>query len=130
MLQNESLRFSREGHPADGESEIRARRTPEAQPMPYSTPSMPQVAELHIAGAQVPAIPVHLDGHEASIVVRPSPPTDEAGSLRLAWGDGRETELAVVVRTVGGAGPVAQMDVRGVSGDWQPFLEYVGRSKP
>ena len=95
--------------------------------MPYSPPTMPQHAELRIGGRRVPAVPVHLAGHEAEVVVRPGPPTDQPGRLHLAWGDGRETRLDVVVRAVRGVGPVAQMQVCGISGDWQPFLEFVGR---
>lgn len=97
--------------------------------MPYSTPSIPPRADLRIGDREHPAVPVHLAGHEASVVVRPSPRAEDQGRLRLAWEDGRETELDVVIRRVGGVGPVAEMEVRGVSGDWRPFLAYLGHAE-
>lgn len=94
--------------------------------MQHRSPTIPPRADLRIGGRELPAVPVHLAGHEASVVVRPSPKAADRGRLRLAWDDGRETELEVVVRQVTGAGPVAEMEVCGVSGDWQPFLAYLG----
>lgn len=96
--------------------------------MQHHLPPTAPRAGLTIGSREVQAVPVHLGGHEASVVVRPGPRADERGSLRLDWEDGRTTELDVVVRRVAGTGPVAQMDVCGVAGDWRPFLEYVAHT--
>ena len=96
--------------------------------MHHRLPPTPPRAGLVIGAREVPAVPVHLDGHEASVVVRPGPRADERGCLRLDWDDGSSTELDVVVRKVAGMGHVARMEVCGVTGDWRPFLEYVART--
>lgn len=92
-------------------------------------PPTPPHAGLRIGSTDHDAVPVHLDGHAASAVVRPGPQVADRGRLRLEWADGRSTELDVRVRSVTGAGPVAEMDICGVDGDWQPFLEYVAHTR-
>ncbi|MDF1701970.1 MAG: hypothetical protein P1V36_12500 [Planctomycetota bacterium] len=96
--------------------------------MQHRLPPPPPRADLHIGSRELPAVPVHLGGHEASVVVRPGPRVEEQGCLRLDWGDGRRTDLDVRIRRVAGAGPVAEMEICGVAGDWRPFLEYLAQA--
>lgn len=95
-------------------------------PMQHALPSLPPRADLRVGSRRLSTAPVHLDGQGASVVVRDDLEQDARGSLRLDWGDGRATELDVIVRRVTGAGLLAEMEVCGVQGDWRPFVEYVG----
>jgi hypothetical protein len=90
-------------------------------------PTPPRVG-LHIRSQSYPALPLHLAGHEASVVVQSDARVDDRGHLRLDWDDGTHTKLDVRVRTVDPTGPTTGLEVFSVGGDWRPFLEYVAHT--
>lgn len=93
--------------------------------MHHSLPPAPPRAGLHIGSQSYPALPLHLAGNEANLIVRTGARIADRGRLRLDWDDGQRTELDVRVKTIDPAGPTTRVDICGVDGDWRPFLEYV-----
>ena len=94
---------------------------------------------MRVGDRMLRAMPVHLDGHRASLQLE-APPQLEDGltqnpllpegrtQLHLDWADGRVTELAVEIRSVDLPAQVAHLDIHGVKGDWRPFMEYLAIS--
>jgi len=92
--------------------------------LPHSAPSVGMRIGEHLR----PAVPVHLDGHHASVVLDDAPLQRGPTRLHLDWADGRVTELQVHVRSTDDTALVAHMDIHGIRGDWRPFLEYLARA--
>ncbi len=76
-----------------------------------------------------PAVPVALCGQEVALMVDPATWRNAVARLRLAWDDGRVTELDARLRDIDRRNSVAHLDIFGVAGDWRPFLEYLGSTK-
>ena len=64
------------------------------------TAMLPPRVGLHLDGRTFPAIPVHLQGHEASLLFLFAPPAGRDVLLVLDWGKGVTTELRARVRAV------------------------------
>jgi hypothetical protein len=75
-----------------------------------------------------PVQPVRIDGHRAEVVIAGSYATTGAACLHVEWDDGRQTALDVSLGKRRNGGLVAHLDIHGVGGDWQPFLEYVAHT--
>lgn len=90
--------------------------------LPHSAPCV----GMRLGDRLRPAVPVHLDGHFASVVLEGEDfPRVGRTRLHLDWYDGRVTELEVEMRSLDIPAQVAHMDIRRVEGDWRPFLEYL-----
>lgn len=93
---------------------------------------------MRVGGNLLPAVPVHLDGHRASLRFEDCPletewaqsPSMPAGHthLQLDWADGSVTELVVQVRSLDVPAQVAHVDIHGVNENWRPFMEYLAGS--
>ncbi len=93
------------------------------QPISDSSP----LVTVRSGSRQIDALPVLLRGDEASLVMDQIPPT-QVLDLVLSWPDGRRTHLDTRLHAVDGGGRIAHLKVVGIRDDWQPFLEYLGRS--
>ncbi|MDA1195211.1 MAG: hypothetical protein O2894_08505 [Planctomycetota bacterium] len=87
-------------------------------------PATPRV-DLMIGAHEICAVPVHLDGHGFSVIAPPGRLQSDHGQARLRWSDGRHTQLDIHLRPGQRRGLIADFDIQGVHGDWQPFLAYV-----
>lgn len=90
--------------------------------------AFPARVSLHVDDRVLPAEPVHLDGHVATVVVDAGRLEGKSVRLFVDWFRGGCTELTGTVRSLvdGDARTLAQLDFDGVAGDWQPFLTYLG----
>lgn len=90
-------------------------------------PRLPPRIQVHV-GAQVrDGVPVLLRGDRAALVMAAPPRATEHVQLALAWGDGRETQIAARVRPNNGERHVTHLDIVGVTGCWEALVEYLGR---
>lgn len=87
---------------------------------------IPARFSLRVDDDLLPALPVHLSGHEAALVVDHTLRVALPVRLLVDWDAGGHTELAASVRVVGGDGHLTHLDLHGVGGDWRPFLEWLG----
>lgn len=92
--------------------------------MPAAT--LPTRVGLRFRRRIVPAVPLDLSGDQASVTAVLLPPEAEDVDLVLDWACGAQTELGARVRTVESQSRTVNMDVHTVSGDWRPFLQYLG----
>ena len=90
------------------------------------SPSLPARVALRIGERLVPAIPLSLNGHEAVVLLSHDLVGSQPLRLLLAWHDGSSTELAASVRELGLGGRPTRLDLHAVSGDWKPFLAWLG----
>ena len=89
--------------------------------------SSPRVG-VRIGSHVHPAVAVHLDGQAAHLRLDRIPHEGSSASVRLAWPDGRVTELDVLVQSAGAAGEPTEMAICRVQGDWGAFVSYLGRA--
>jgi hypothetical protein len=82
--------------------------------------------QVRIGREVLPAVPVLLRGHEALVAMDRVPAARGELRIVLGWQDGSSTELSARLRAVESNGCLAHLDVNAVSGDWRPFLAYVG----
>jgi len=87
---------------------------------------IPARFSLRVDNDLLPALPVHLSGHEAALVVDHAPRLERPVRLLVDWDGGGHTELAASVRAVDNDGHLTHLDLHGVGGDWRPFLEWLG----
>jgi hypothetical protein len=85
-------------------------------------------AGLHHGERNYPAIPLRLGGNAASLVVTGLPPDEDGVRLVLDWSCGSRTDLDVRIHTVDTPSRLAHLEIRGIEGDWQPFLAYLGKN--
>lgn len=102
------------------------------KPVVPSSPPLPGRLALVVGGRFLPAVPVHLSGHEACVRLDAAPRTPRApGPVRLYvdWDAGGTTELSASLTGVDGDGRTTHLDVHGVSGDWRTFLAWLGSTR-
>lgn len=97
--------------------------------MVQSALPLPATVVVHDGDEFVPATALRLTGHDASLVLERAVGATRLVELHLAWPDGAHTRLDATVRRVGADGCLADLDVHGVSGDWRPFLDWLGSSR-
>ena len=81
---------------------------------------------LKIGDRLVPAVPVELSGQQAAVLLGHDVETERPMRLLLAWEAGGTTEIVASVREHGHDGGPTRLDLHDVSGDWKPFLEWLG----
>jgi hypothetical protein len=92
-----------------------------------STPPELPVVELLVGETRYPATAVLLQGHAAALLMERVPAVPRHSvRLHLGWRDGRATTLDARVRTVHSNGQVVHLDIGGIDGAWEPFVEYLG----
>ena len=89
-------------------------------------PPLPARLSLSVGERLLPALALHLDGHEAALVLSPAPRLDESVRLMLDWDDGGHTELSGCVREIAPDGRLTRLSLHSVDGDWRPFLAWLG----
>jgi hypothetical protein len=94
--------------------------------MLHAPPRLPARIGVHVQGSTRDGVPVLLRGDRAAVVMASPPPAQEHVRLDLAWGDGRVTQLSARVRALDGDRHLAHLDVVGVDGSWEAFVEYLG----
>ena len=91
------------------------------------TPSqIPARFSLRVDDDLLPALPVHLSGHEAALVLDHALRLECPVRLLVDWDAGGHTELSASIRAVGQDGRLTHLDLHGVGGDWRPFLAWLG----
>ncbi len=91
------------------------------------TPSqIPARFSLRVDDDLLPALPVHLSGHDAALVVDHVLRLERPVRLLVDWDAGGQTELTGRVRTAGRDGGLTHLDLDAVGGDWRPFLAWLG----
>lgn len=93
-----------------------------------SPAALPAHIDFLSGGHRFDAVPLHLSGDRASLSLPVPPWGAKAVELVLGWRDGRVTELEGRVRAVESNGSV-HLDLRGVGGGWEPFVEYLGATQ-
>jgi hypothetical protein len=89
----------------------------------------PRAVTLSLGARRCRAIALALDGQRASLRLPFAPDTGSDVRVVVHWSHGVDTDLAARVRKVGphgAGGHVADVDVRGIEGDWRPFLAWLG----
>ena len=94
--------------------------------MPSYSLAVPPTVVLRWRNRTVPARPLALRGDEACLVLDAPPPVETPIHLVLGWPCGGTTVLDARLREVALDGQTARVDVCGVTGDWEPFLRYLG----
>lgn len=89
-------------------------------------PSLPRVG-IRWRGVTNSALPLALRGEEVCVVLQDPPPTGQELDVLLDWPGGAQTELSGRVRDVDFNGRIACVDIGRVSGEWVPFLSYLGQ---
>ena len=98
-------------------------------PRTFMRPNLePPRAGLYQGERKFPAIPLRLGGNAASLVVTGLPPGEDDVRLVLDWECGSQTDLDVRIHAVDAAARLAHLEIRGIAGDWQPFLAYLGEN--
>jgi hypothetical protein len=87
---------------------------------------LPARLSLQVGATVHPAHHVALDGQEASVVVDHQARPRGGVRLLVDWHGGGRTELRARVRRLAADGRLAHLWVQGVSGDWEPFLAWLG----
>ena len=97
--------------------------------MQHPSPSPHPSIGMRFGDHVFPAETVHLDGHRATVSLGHNQPLATTPTrLRLDWEDGQITELLVDLLELDGDRGVAHLAIRGVSGAWRPFMDYLGNS--
>lgn len=95
--------------------------------VPATLPAMlPARLSLAVGERVHPAHHVALDGQEASVLVDHQARPRGGVRLLVDWHAGGRTELAASVRRVAAEGRLAHLRVTAVTGDWEPFLAWLG----
>jgi hypothetical protein len=94
--------------------------------MRSTTPLFPARCTLHVGEQVLAALPIHIDGQTASVVVAAPPRHARPARLLVDWDEGGCTELVGRVRGDAAEHGVTNLEVSAVGGDWQPFLAWLG----
>lgn len=74
-----------------------------------------------------PVEPLLLEGHRATVRLDGRLPPGSDLQLVLSWAPGETTELATRLVRLDEDQRTAHLAVRGVTGDWRPFCDFLGR---
>ncbi|MFV1959176.1 MAG: hypothetical protein ACC662_07160 [Planctomycetota bacterium] len=88
-------------------------------------PSPPRI-DVRFEGRTQSAVALALRGQEACLVLDDVPPREADVYLVLDWQCGATTRLDGRLRDVALDGRTARIDIHGVTGDWAPFVAYLG----